>query len=90
MKKLLLFIPLLAFSCGKYKTYELTITNDSGKPITVKSSEFEDLKMNNTDFDIIILNKGEYSVNVTSRFDNTINYTETIKVDNNTSYSTHE
>jgi hypothetical protein len=90
MKKLLLFIPLLAFSCGKYKTYELTITNNSGKPITVKSSEFEDLKMNNTDFEIIVLNKGEYSINVTSRFDNSINYTETIKVDNNTSYLTHK
>lgn len=90
MKKLLLIIPLLSFSCGKYKTYELTITNDSGKPITVKSSEFEDLKLNNTDFEIIILNKGEYSINVNSTFDKSINYTESIKVDNNTNYITHK
>ena len=90
MKKLLLIIPLLSFSCGKYKTYDLTITNDSGKPIMVKSSEFDDLKLNNTDFEIIILNKGEYSINVTSTFDKSINYTETIKVDNNTNYITHK
>ena len=90
MKKLLLIIPLLSFSCGKYKTYDLTITNKSGKPVTVKSAEFDDLKINNNDFEIIVLNKGEYSVNVTSTFDKTINYTETIIVDNNTSYSTHK
>ena len=90
MKKLLLIIPLIAFSCGKYKNYDLTITNNSGKPITVKSASFDDLKINNNDFETVVVNKGIYSVNVISTFDNTINYTESIQVDNNTSYFTHK
>lgn len=90
MKRLVLIIPFLAFSCGKYKTYDLTITNNSGKPITVKSSQFDDLKINNNDFETVVLNKGSYSVNVISTFDSSINYTESIQVDNNTSYFTHK
>lgn len=88
MKKILIIATsLFLFSCSKYKTYDVTITNHSGRPITVKCSEFDDIKINNQDYQIVVLNKGSYSINVTS-LDNKTNYNDIIEVNSNTEYFT--
>ena len=84
MKKLLLFIPLLAFSCGKLKQKQITFRNNTGKSLNFESYDLGvSIQIKDKDYYQFVEGSGQYQYYVNST-DSTTNYEDvvTVKRDN--------
>ena len=80
MKRILLLLPLIAFSCGKFKSKVVTFRNNTGVDLMIESVDLGiSRQIKDKDYRYYDVVSGEYTYNVIST-DSTVNYYDVVVV----------